>query len=335
MARPLRGAAADLAADPAQFDLFQAVRILEQLRPDLAPVGFDWPAAREAVRLGVKPTLIPPAGGGVAEYKPGEGAATLIASVGGLLGPGGALPDHYTALAVRQLRRKDPTLRDFLDLFHHRLLSLLYRAWRRRSPALAAERPGRGGDEVRRALLAIAGFSGPSATPPRLPGVAPKLAGLFARRTRTAAGLRATVAAVAGLPAAVEPLAGQWLYLDDESRCRLGGATPRTLGADAVLGRRVWDRQGRALVTLGPVGRAALGTYSRRGSARSRLEVAARTYAGIELDLDVTIAVRADEVPPAVLRHRERERPRLGRDAWLCTHRPATAVADAGFRVGG
>ena len=334
MARALRGAAAHLAADPAQFDLFQAIRLLEQLRPDLAPVGYDWPGAREAVRLGVKPTLAPPAGG-VADYRPGDGPAALTASVGGLLGPGGALPDHYTALAVRQLRRKDATLRDFLDLFHHRLLSLHYRAWRRRSPALAAERPGRGGDDFRRALLAVAGFSGPSATPPRVPGVAPKLAGLFARRTRTAAGLEATCAAASGLPASVESLAGQWLYLDGESRCRLGSATPRRLGADAVLGRRVWDRQGGVRVTLGPVGRATLDALSRRGHARAALEVAARTYAGVELDLDVTIAVAPTGVPPAELRHPEHQRPRLGRDAWLFTHRPAGAVTDSGFRVGG
>ena len=335
MARPLRGPAAHLAADPNQFDLFQAVRLLERLRPDLAPVGFDWPAAREAVRLGVKPTLTPAVGGGVAEYKPGEAAAIVIASVGGLLGPGGALPDHYTALAVRQLRRKDPTLRDFLDLFHHRLLSLLYRAWRRRNPALAAESSGRTGDDVRRALLAVAGFAGPSAASERLPQVAPQLAGLFARRTRTAAGLEATVTAITGLPTTVEPLAGQWLYLDEESRCRLGSATPRKLGADAVLGRRVWDRQSRVTLTLGPVNRIALDTYSRRGELRSRLEVATRTYAGVELDLDVTIAVKSDQLPPAVLRHPETQRPRLGRDAWLCTHRPAAALADARFRIGG
>ena len=331
MARPQRGPAARLAAEPERFDPLQAVRLLEHLRPELARLGHDAPARLEAARLGVARSLAPARGLGVAAFAPAAGGGALAVDFAGLTGPAGALPHHYTALVTARLRQKDSALADFLDLFHHRLLALLYRAWRRRSAALSAEGTAGPGD-ARRALLAIAGFSGPSAGA-AMPASVPELAGLFARRTRTAAGLRAAVAVATGAPVAVTPLAGQWLYLGEGERCRLGTESPRRLGADAVLGRRVWDRQGRALVTVGPLDRAGFDALSRPGPARAELESVARTYAGADLDLDVALSLRAADVPGARLLHAEARRPRLGRDVWLASHRPAAHAADSALRV--
>ena len=47
----------------------------------------------------------------------------------GLAGTGGVLPGHYTQLLIDRVREKDFGLRDFLDLFNHRLIAQFYRAW--------------------------------------------------------------------------------------------------------------------------------------------------------------------------------------------------------------
>ena len=47
----------------------------------------------------------------------------------GLTGPSGPCRRYYTEMLLRRREKKDDTLRAFLDLFNHRLISLFYRAW--------------------------------------------------------------------------------------------------------------------------------------------------------------------------------------------------------------
>ena len=269
-------------------------------------------------------------------FTPPAGVSPGVLAVGfaGLTGPNGILPQHYTTLVMSRLRAKDTTLRDFLDLFHHRLLSLLYRAWRRRSLALLAEQARRVPDAGRRVLLALSGFA-PPAVAARAPAAVVPAAGLFAHRTRTAAGLRAVLAGAFGLPIRVETFAGQWLYLDAESRGRLpvGDGPPAVLGRNVVLGRRVWDRQGMVRVVVGPVAAADFRALGNRGRLRPAFAHLARTYCGAKFDIEVRVLLLAAAVPWSVLGHATG--PRLGRDGWLRAHQLAAPAADAVFRVGG
>ena len=62
-------------------------------------------------------------------FDPEPAPTEMIVSFLGLIGPIGALPRHYTETMLERIREKDFSLRDFLDLFNHRLISLFYRAW--------------------------------------------------------------------------------------------------------------------------------------------------------------------------------------------------------------
>ena len=58
----------------------------------------------------------------------------------GTTGPQGPLPHFYTTLILSRLRSGDKTLRDFLDLFHHRMLSFFYQAWEKYRFAVSYDR---------------------------------------------------------------------------------------------------------------------------------------------------------------------------------------------------
>src|SRR5690606_33372399 len=143
----------------------------------------------------------------------------------------------------------DASLRDFLDLFHHRALSLFCRASRKYALGLAYEHAalfGDGPDDASAALQSLTGL------PPtrRASGFAERArlayAGAFLDRRRGQVALEGLLAEALEAPVRITPFVGRWLFLDPEERTRLraspedGGATQR-LGGGAVLGAKVWD----------------------------------------------------------------------------------------------
>src|SRR4051812_29925866 len=109
MAQHPRSPLARLFAEPGRFDFFQAVRLLE--RGTRAAVGGDAAPEREAVHFGVQPALRFPAGPVAKVFTPGpDDPPEMWVTFGGLTGPDGILPQHYTALLLARQRLKDTTL---------------------------------------------------------------------------------------------------------------------------------------------------------------------------------------------------------------------------------
>ena len=84
-------------------------------------VGFDFPASE--VQEIAAPT---------AQGEP----ARLTVNVLGLAGALGPLPAPFSELLLERVWAKDPAMRDFLDIFNHRLVSMLHRARKRVRPGL-------------------------------------------------------------------------------------------------------------------------------------------------------------------------------------------------------
>jgi len=340
-----------LLEEPYRFEFFQAVRILERLLADRrwagpegirAPVGGDVDPAQEAVRFRALPSMgFPPspvaaiartevAPDGVSSSPPFEMTVAFL----GLTGPNGVLPQHYTRLLIERIREKDLGLRDFFDLFNHRLVSLFFRAWRKyRLPAgieHARSAGGTAGDPFTEGLLGLVGF-GTGGLLEAFGGGEDMLlycSGLFAGHHRPAASLERMLAERFGLPVEVLQFQGRWLSLDWRDATAIGSpGSPRcrnsTLGVDAVLGERVWDVQSKFQVRLGPLD---YGQYCRFIPAADGLQALSRivrTWAGVELDFDVRLILKAPEVPAlhlvgeAPAQGEAGPGPRLGWNTWL------------------
>ena len=137
-----------LFADGPSFNFFQAVRLLEKLAADRQPVGFDGPVGREVARFTAHIShSFPPSQ--IYEIRPDPaggraGPPRMDVAFFGLVGPSGTLPRHYTDLLLRIQRdakhAEKHALRDWFDLFTHRMLSLFFRGWEKYRFYIAFER---------------------------------------------------------------------------------------------------------------------------------------------------------------------------------------------------
>src|SRR5262245_45252627 len=142
-----------LLSEPHRFDFFQAVRLLERVarewserepgRPDQG-VGRDRLPEQEAVRFRTSPSLAFPTSEVTKVSAPEEEESRepmeMVVSFLGLVGANGVMPHHYTALLLKRIREEDYTLRGFLVVFGHRLISLVYRVWEQYRLPFAFER---------------------------------------------------------------------------------------------------------------------------------------------------------------------------------------------------
>ena len=119
-----------------------------------AQVGCDTKPNEEPIRLKAEPSLAYPASELTNITADDASPDELEVAFLGLFGPNGALPLHYTQLVIDRSRHKDNALRDFLNIFNHRWLSLFYRAWEKTHYASAFETSRRLGkeDPITRAL---------------------------------------------------------------------------------------------------------------------------------------------------------------------------------------
>lgn len=316
-----------LLQDPERFGFFAVMRMLEALNPHRPLLGRSTKPDQDLVRLGQEPA-VGHAPASLAGFEAGVAGrpGRLIVHFFGLFGPDGPLPLYLTEYA-RDRRRNhgDPTLLRFVDLFHHRTLSLFYRAWADVRPTVSFDRPwhDRFSDYVGALIgLATPGLRNRDAMPDLT-----KLhfAGLLAGQTRHAEGLGQILSDFFTMPVRVESFQGAWLTLPSADLSRLSdGPITAELGKSALLGNRVWSRQHKFRLVFGPL---SLQEYERLlpgGLSFHRLVPIVRNYAGDALIWDVTLILRAAEVPPVRLG----QQGRLGWTTWLMPRKATHDAAD-------
>ena len=293
-----------LASDPHRFGFFQALRRLEAAHPERPRIGTSTRPAEDAIRLGQQPSMSF-APSTLASFKPRrEGQAPrLEVFFFGLLGPNGPLPLHLTEYARDRLRNaNDRTLARFLDMFHHRLLSLFYRAWSEGQPTSQLDRPD--DDAFSARVASLIGIGSPHMRQRDALADYAKLhfAGHLSRQTRNAEGLLSMLEGFFRMPVRLEQYVGDWLAIPARSQWRLGESpSSGALGLTTILGERVWECQHKFRLTFGPL---SLADYQRMlpgGASLRQLIALVRNYLGDEFDWDLRLILQRAEVRPAQL----------------------------------
>lgn len=230
----------------------------------------------------------------------------------GLYGVDSPLPLHVTEEMLHAAMDEDrDRVRDFLDLFNHRLLSLLYRAWARyRIDARARDHSL---TQHLSNLLEIPTFPEETGLDAEQVMAA---AGLFYQRPRSAMGLEQVLRLfLADVPVRVLSCVSREVELPPEERSRLGRRRSR-LGTSLVLGAWVWDITGKLRVQVGPVDVDTLPLYQTDGPRFAKIQAVVDLWCEGALLWDLEIRVKSQDLRPAALGG-EGEGLQLGINAWL------------------
>jgi type VI secretion system protein ImpH len=241
--------AEQLGAEPYRFEFFAALRVLARMSADPLAATDQSFSSQAILRFRAHQSLSFPASE-IVNLEPDKSNARIqemTVAFFGLTGPIGALPRPYSELVMQRVRKGDFALRDFLDLFNHRLIQIFaaagekYRFYLTHELADARQRVRhRQGEQKLRGfllderprldlfsqiLLDLAGLGTPLAryknsmrdrAAPRLALADPTLryfSGHLSQTHRSATALGQIVAEYFGLPCEIISFVGQWLQL--------------------------------------------------------------------------------------------------------------------------
>ncbi|MEK7654641.1 MAG: type VI secretion system baseplate subunit TssG [Pseudomonadota bacterium] len=164
-----------------------------------------------------------------------------------LAGMYGALPDTY---GEEIADRKNQDMRDFLDIFHHRLMGLLYRFYRKNRIFL-------GSKNVKNNIIGkiLHNLTGLSLFQKQFQfqetGIFP-LFNLFWKNGSSISGVKELIRGYFHVKTKVVPFLGGWIYPDKKVLSYLNKSY-QALGKSLFIGRKTWDDTYGFTICIGPL----------------------------------------------------------------------------------
>ncbi|MDR2625231.1 MAG: type VI secretion system baseplate subunit TssG [Zoogloeaceae bacterium] len=319
----IRACLDEAAQTPWRFSYMALMRYFSARHPDLPEAGKAQLPAQELFRLSQLPSLT---------FAPREIADIDLRHDGlprirlfslGMLGPNGPLPIHFTEIAKDRLEnRKDRTLVDFLDIFHHRFLTLFYRAWAQSQAAAGLDRAKE--ERFSRYVAWLNGDEFRETEALFLPSHARIAASAhLIREARNPDGITATLANFLGVPVALREFVHHWIEIAQDERNRLGKPSiASVLGEGAILGGMVPDRQHYFCLVIGPLNLEEYLRFLPNGRDLPVLIEWVRAFVGFEYHWSIQLEIRTESAPTTQLGATQR----LGWTSWLGRNRQEKVV---------
>ena len=319
----------EISDNASRFEFFEAARTMLLLTksPLDGPGGHDNPV----LRFRSSATKNFPSGE-VQDLKREDGLMKLFTHVIGLHGPTGVLPHQDRDMVSGG--EPNILMRDFLDIFNSRAITLFFRAWLSNRHDISLEMHRRGiykdEDAFSKALLSLCGLGLPSTRNQRSfsDDVFAGSVGLLSRPVRSASAIRRCIAAQFGVEVEIIEFIEERIHLPRKIQTRLEGLGTghNVLGRSAIAGTSVPAHRQRFEIRIGPLTRTEFellcpfddqdgqDNATPQNIMFRRLVDLIRSILGRPMDFDVRLEVQAEAVQPTQL-----GKTRLGFDSWVCS----------------
>lgn len=334
-----------LGTAPQHFEFFQAVRMLERW---MSPTAGRRPADpvsehirfRNSLSLGFAPSDIEHLEMPVPRRD--ENASATPARVEltprfiGLLGLHGGLPIHYSErLASLDRAQRDEGAHAFFDLLSNRAVGHFYRAWKKyrlpiqyesdrknRFLPLILSLTGLGFDALRDRLHAAPGSIDDESIA--------HFSGLLRQRPLSAAALQSMLSDYFCAAIRIEQFVGKWYTLPAEQRSVLSGKNA-ALGKTCLVGERVWQRNLRVRVHIGPLAHSRYRQFLPHGELAAVLDKLLTLATGTQFEYEIRPVLRAEDVQPVCLGGTPGAR--LGFDSFMLTRAATEDRSDTVYEL--
>ncbi len=304
---------------PWEWNFFSLVRELDRhfkgQGRTVDPTGFSHKAKTDGLRFRQSASLAFPASD-VAGFLPGnmENLPELSVHCFGLLGCNGPMPLFLTEYVFERIKHhKDNALKNFLDMFHHRMISLYYRAWAINQITVNRDWEQDPFAGYIGSLINIKGKSnGGTDDVPRDARL--YYSGRMIQKEMNAEGICAILNDYFDTPVKMEQFTGQWITIPRKDQFRLGESEDTgVMGRTCIMGSRAWDINQKFKLVMGPM---PLRTYRKivpGTKGFTHLKAWIDSYVGMSFDWDVQLILKKEEIPPFTADNQIR----LGYTSWF------------------
>lgn len=297
----LKETLAEIEKNARRFSFYRLVYLLERVYAKSPPVGQLGPASEERIRLRSDTSLIF-ASCDISElshhkYADGVERVRVTNAFMGLYGSTSPLPTYYVEQMAQVDYQGGPhPIREFFDVFHHRLLSLVYRTWTKYRFAVMYRK--RGTDPFTRRMFCTVGVDGFRDTDGALDRFLHlRYAPLLASKSRSARGLQVVLNDLFGtMGVRIEQFVGHWTMIEKPNRNKLG-VMNHQLGESMTIGRYVYDGTGRFTIVLGPLGYDEYLSFLPGGHRRPLMRGVVATFTRGQQDVMLELHVKTDAAP--------------------------------------
>ena len=249
----------------------------------------------------------------------------MVISFFGLLGQHSPLPQPYQHWVRENAANDDMALKDFLDIFNHRLIGLLFMVLARHRPGLDANSPALSNQgKFINALIGLGLEDQKAQLPIAIRGVQ-AFGGLLANRKISVARIQKILQGDLKTSVFVKQFIGDWMPLAGDQCTRITAApthTGKRLGRDAVLGNRAWNQTAGIALYIGPMKWGKLVKKLPGGESYSRLRDLVLHLTENRWPIDIHLLLEPNSIPPTTLNHSANARVALGNSTWLRTRSP-------------
>lgn len=277
------------------------------------PIGRTISPKQDVVRLGQTALLkFYPAAFTSIEHSPVLNQYKLKNSYFGLFGINGPLPIHMTEYAIERTEQcGDPTLVDFADIFHHRFISLFYRAWSEAEPVVDLDRSK--GNNFLHKVNCLSGVE--YCTHPEEfnynNSFKQSLTGLFSLKHRSKGALTQILSQLTRLPVKLNEFFGKWYPIECSEISRLGRCTSK-LGRNTIIGARTFQRAYAFSIKIGPLDYKEYLSFFEQPDWFNKVFSCARAFVGCEYDFSIELYLNSFQKKESKL-----GQVRLGYTSWI------------------